>query len=80
LLGCVKVDKDGVVKIPSRRSLLGLAWAEVVGEKEGKESLPAVELRKLPSDFEIPRAPDSTVWKSSEGGREEEGPLFDWAN
>jgi superfamily I DNA/RNA helicase len=26
LLGCVKVTEDGVVKLPSRRSLLGLAW------------------------------------------------------
>jgi ATP-dependent exoDNAse (exonuclease V) beta subunit len=89
LLGCVKVDADGVVKMPSRRSLLGLAWgalgervrlpAAVAGEKEGKESLPAGELRRLPSDFEIPAAPDSTAWKSAEEGREEEGPLFDWA-
>jgi len=36
-------------------------------------------LRRLPSDCEIPQAPDSTVWKSAEEGREEEGPLFDWA-
>jgi ATP-dependent helicase/nuclease subunit A len=89
LLGCVKVDEDGVVKMPSRRSLLGLAWgalgervrlpAAVAAVTEGKESLPAGELRRLPSDFEIPTAPDSTVWKSAEEGREEEGPLFDWA-
>ena len=89
LLGCVKVDEDGVVKMPSRRSLLGLAWgalgervrlpAAVAAVPEAKESLPAGELRRLPSDFEIPWAPDSTAWKSAEAGREEEGPLFDWA-
>jgi ATP-dependent exoDNAse (exonuclease V) beta subunit len=89
LLGCVKVDGDGVVKMPSKRSLLGLAWsaledrvklpAPVAAVAEEKESLPAGELRRLPSDFEIPEAPDSTVWKSPEEGREEEGPQFDWA-
>ncbi len=89
LLGCVKVDDDGVVKMPSKRSLLGLAWsaleervrlpAAVAAVAEGKESLPAGELRRLPSEFEIPQAPDSTAWKSADEGREEEGPLFDWA-
>jgi ATP-dependent exoDNAse (exonuclease V) beta subunit len=89
LLGCVKVDEDGVVKMPSRRSLLGLAWAAVeenvklpaavAAGTEEKESLAGGELRRLPSDFEIPAAPDSTTWKSAEEGREEEGPLFDWA-
>src|SRR5258706_7255719 len=32
LLGRVKVDEDGVMKMPSRRSLLGLAW-EALGEQ-----------------------------------------------
>ncbi len=89
LLGCVKVDGDGVVKMPSRRSLLGLAWsaledrvrlpAAVAAVTEEKESLPAGELRRLPTDFEMPAAPNSTAWKSAQEGREEEGPLFDWA-
>jgi len=89
LLGCVKVDEDGVVKMPSKRSLLGLAWsamedrvklpAAVAVVAEGKESLAGGELRRLPSDFENPEAPPSTLWKSAEEGREEEGPLFDWA-
>ncbi|HJS78118.1 MAG TPA: 3'-5' exonuclease, partial [Burkholderiales bacterium] len=89
LLGVVKVDEDGVVKMPARRSLLGLAWAAlgervrlpaaVAKESEVEESLPAGELRRLPSDFEMPGAPDSTTWKSTEEGREEEAPPFDWA-
>jgi ATP-dependent exoDNAse (exonuclease V) beta subunit len=89
LLGCVKVDEDGVVKMPSRRSLLGLAWSAIADRvrlpaavavvEEGKESLPPGELRRLPSDFQMPPAPDATAWKSAEEGREEEGPLFDWA-
>jgi ATP-dependent exoDNAse (exonuclease V) beta subunit len=88
LLGCVKVDEDGVVKMPSRRSLLGLAWG-VLGEEvrlpaavpavEEKESLPAGELRRLAPDFEMPAVPDSKVWKSPEEGVEGEAPPFDWA-
>jgi hypothetical protein len=84
----VKVDEDGVVKMPSRRSLLGLAWsalgervrlpAAVVAE-EGEETLPAGELRRLSSDFEMPQVPDSTVWKSPEEAGEGEVPPFDWA-
>jgi hypothetical protein len=84
----VQVDEDGVVKMPSRRSLLGLAWG-VLGEEvrlpaavpavEEKESLPAGELRRLAPDFEMPAVPDSEVWKSPEEGVEGEAPPFDWA-
>jgi ATP-dependent exoDNAse (exonuclease V) beta subunit len=89
LLGCVKVDEDGVVKMPSRRSLLGLAWpaledrvrlpAAVVAEPEERESLPAGELRRLPSDFTMPRVPDSNPWKSPAEAGEGDLPPFDWA-
>ncbi|MDH3319650.1 MAG: UvrD-helicase domain-containing protein [Betaproteobacteria bacterium] len=88
LLGCVKVDEDGVVKMPSRRSLLGLAWRALgervklpaaVSAEPVEESLPAGELRRLPSDFEMPPVPMAVAWKAPEEGREEEGPLFDWA-
>ncbi|MGH8702191.1 MAG: UvrD-helicase domain-containing protein, partial [Burkholderiales bacterium] len=100
LLACLKVDEDGVVKMPSKRSLLGLAWgampsiplpvpiageqlthassplagqgntwsgAEGRGEGE-RASLPAGELRRLPADFEMPKAPRATEWKSPEEG------------
>jgi len=88
LLGCVKVDEDGVVKMPSRRSLLGLAWAAVgdevklpaaVSADEVQEPLPAGELRRLPSDFEMPRAPAAAKWEAPEEGREEEQIEFSWA-
>ncbi|MGH8709246.1 MAG: UvrD-helicase domain-containing protein, partial [Burkholderiales bacterium] len=82
LLGCVKVDEHGVVRLPSKRSLLGLAWsalgesvrlpAAVVGEEVGRRPLPAGELRRLPSDFEMPRAPMAVEWSVVEVGREEE--------
>jgi ATP-dependent exoDNAse (exonuclease V) beta subunit len=89
LLGCVKVTEDGVVKLPSRRSLLGLAWpalgdsvklpAAVAEEPEARQSLPAGELRRLPSDFVMPEVPMAVEWRAGEEGREEEGPPFDWA-
>ena len=89
LLGCVKVDEDGVVKMPSRRSLLGLAWgalgesvrlpAAVAKESDEKASLPAGDLRRLPADFKMPEIPMAVEWKVAEEGREEEGPPFDWA-
>ena len=89
LLGCVKVTEDGVVKLPSRRSLLGLAWpalgdsvrlpAAVAEEPEVRQSLPAGELRRLPSDFVMPEVPMGVEWKAVEKGREAEGPPFDWA-
>jgi ATP-dependent helicase/nuclease subunit A len=88
LLGCVKVDEDGVVKMPSRRSLLGLAWAAVgervrlpaaVSAAEVEASLPVGELRRLPSDFVMPEIPAGAEWAAPEEGREEEGPPFDWA-
>jgi len=88
LLGCVKVTEDGVVKLPSRRSLLGLAWAAVgesvrlpaavVGEEVGRVALPAGELRRLPSDFEMPLVPMAVEWKVEEVGREEEEVEFSW--
>lgn len=89
LLGCVKVSEDGVVRLPSRRSLLGLAWgasgetvklpAAVTEEEAGRKPLPAGELRRLPSDFEMPRVPMGVEWRAVDEGREEEGPPFDWA-
>jgi ATP-dependent exoDNAse (exonuclease V) beta subunit len=88
LLGCVKVDGDGVVKMPSKRSLLGLAWEALgegvklpaaVGAEEEQTPLPAGELRRLAPDFRMPPVPDAKVWKSPEEAVEGEAPPFDWA-
>jgi len=89
LLGCLKVSEDGVVKVPSKRSLLGLGWgaleeavrlpAAVVEEEGALESLPAGELRRLASDFEMPEVPLSVEWAAGEDGREEEQIEFSWA-
>jgi len=89
LLGCVSVDEDGVLKLPPRRSLLGLAWealgdrlslpTAVAAEPQQKESLSINELRRLPADFRLPAAPQAVAWQAPEEGREEEAPPFDWA-
>lgn len=50
----------------------------VVGEKEGKESLPTVELRRLSSDCEMPQIPMDVEWTAAEEGREEEQIEFTW--
>jgi ATP-dependent helicase/nuclease subunit A len=75
LLACLKVDEDGVVKMPSKRSLLGIAWGALSenlplpathaeARSADEERLPGDRLRRLPPDFRIPVAPDSTVWRS----------------
>ena len=101
LLACLKVDEDGVVKMPSKRSLLGIAWRALPGipipsplasksVKEGTVSLPldgggqgrgregVGELRRLPADFNMPKAPEASGWTSPEEGRDEEQIEFSW--
>jgi ATP-dependent helicase/nuclease subunit A len=93
LLACLKVDEDGVVKMPSKRSLLGIAWdalpnipIPVRAEGFGQAPSPPVGegrgegvLRRLPADFEMPRAPEATEWKSPLEGREEVAQIeFSW--
>ncbi len=88
LLGCVKVDQHGVLKMPSRRSLLGLAWdaladqialpAATTAEKEQREPLPA-ELKRLPADFKLPDPPEPVKWTAPDEGREEVEIEFSWA-
>jgi len=89
LLGCAKVDEDGVVKMPSRRSLLGLVWgalgdsvrlpAAVARVSDARAPTPAGELKRLPADFQMPQSPIAVEWRAAEAGREAEGPPFDWA-
>ncbi len=88
LLACLKVDEDGVLKMPSKRSLLGIAWraledavrlpVTVVAGSEVKTPMPAGRLRRLPAHYEVPEAPKATEWKSAEKGREEEQIEFSW--
>jgi ATP-dependent helicase/nuclease subunit A len=88
LLGCVKVDEDGVLKKPSRRSLLGIAWdaladqialpAATTAEQEQREPLPD-QLKRLPADFKPPDPPEPVKWTAPEEGREEVEIEFSWA-
>jgi ATP-dependent helicase/nuclease subunit A len=88
LLGCLKVTEDGEVKLPNKRSLLGLAWPALgdavrlpaaAEQEQARKSLPAGELRRLPSDFVMPAVPMAAAWVPPEEGREPEAPPFDWA-
>ena len=88
LLACLKVDEDGVLKMPAKRSLLGIAWralgdavrlpAMVVVDSDVKTPIPAGELRRLPANFVVPEAPVATEWMSPQEGREEEQVEFSW--
>ena len=88
LLASLKVDEDGVMKMPSKRSLLGIAWrafehavrlpAVGVADSVGKESPPSGALHRLPTDFALPAPPAAVQWKSREEGHEEEQVEFSW--
>ena len=94
LLACLKVDKDGVMKMPSKRSLLGIASGAFANiplpsSLAGAHGIPVSDhkgrgggggdLRRLPAEFEIPEAPEATVWKSPDEGREEAEQIeFSW--
>jgi ATP-dependent helicase/nuclease subunit A len=47
-------------------------------ESDERVSLPPGDIRRLPANFQTPKAPDATVWKSREEGREEEQIEFSW--
>jgi ATP-dependent helicase/nuclease subunit A len=90
LLACLNVNDDGVVKIPSRRSLLGIAWRAVAEELRlpapavemkslEQGSLPAGNLRRLSADFVMPNAPHAAQWTApEESGEEPEQIEFSW--
>ncbi len=89
LLACVKVDDHGVLTMPPRRSLLGIAWGAVSehialpapsesGSAKGGPR-PADRLRRLPLDFRICAAPDSARWEGSDRALEAAGQIeFSW--
>ncbi|MGQ0577702.1 MAG: UvrD-helicase domain-containing protein [Betaproteobacteria bacterium] len=88
LLTCLKVDDHGVIKMPFKRSLLGISWrafADAVRlpapaqQKAGEQKfLPSGEIRRLPANFEMPAAPEATEWKSPGEERQEEQVEFSW--
>ncbi|MFH1604709.1 MAG: 3'-5' exonuclease, partial [Pseudomonadota bacterium] len=72
LLGCVRLGEDGVLRAPSKRSLLGQAWSVAAEEFQTSArpepvaaSSPSVEgkaadaLRRLSLDFTLPAPPPS---------------------
>ena len=76
LLGCMKVDEHGVVTMPARRSLLGIAWralSESTGlpapsnpESADGQTHDVDRLRRLPADLDICAAPEPASWDYSD--------------
>ena len=90
LLACLKMDEDGVVKMPSRRSMLGIAWPAladrvklpaqtVPAQQAGGASLPETGLRRLAADFILPAAPDAASWFAPAEARAQVRIEFSWA-
>jgi ATP-dependent exoDNAse (exonuclease V) beta subunit len=87
LLACAKCDEENTAKEPSKRSLLAKIWWQAEQHfgpapedlKQAAEPEPIHDiLRRLPADFKVPSAPNSTAWKSPEDGREESEIEFSW--
>jgi ATP-dependent exoDNAse (exonuclease V) beta subunit len=87
LLACLKLDEHGALKLPSRRSLLGLAWRALGGDvrlpaaaggQPEERALPSARLTRLSADFRLPAVPEPTPWKPPEETREEEPIEFSW--
>jgi ATP-dependent exoDNAse (exonuclease V) beta subunit len=90
LTACAKTDDHGVVKPPTKRSLLARAWAvarEHFPEKLDRvpdfepfnRELPPQTLRRLPAAFKLPPPPAPAQWSAPPEGREEAQIEFSWA-
>lgn len=94
LLGCVKLDDNGVVRAPSKRSLLAQAWsvAEAAFQAPTLPDATATavganaragdgnSLRRLASNFALPAAPPPVRWCAPEEIRGAEHAIeFSWA-
>jgi len=90
LLGRAKLDSQGAVKRPAKRSLLSQAWFEAEShfnpadapaaapetEAEVREDL----LWRLPAGFAVPVAPAAVQWDAPPEDRAEAAPIeFSWA-
>lgn len=90
LLACLKIDEDGVVKMPARRSLLGIAWPALAdrvklpaqplaAQPAGGVQQPAAGLRRLAAGFILPAAPAAAPWSPGAEARAEVRIEFSWA-
>lgn len=89
LLACLKIDEHGVVKMPSRRSMLGIAWPALANRVKlpappvpalpaSAASLPAPGLRRLAAGLTLPAAPDAAPWSGAAEARDEVRIEFSW--
>jgi ATP-dependent helicase/nuclease subunit A len=75
LIACLSVDGQGAPAMPSRRSLLGIAWpaisqhiaptAQPQAHPVAIGRLPVDPLRKLPADFRLCAPPDPAAWPNA---------------
>lgn len=90
LLACLNINEDGVVKMPARRSLLGIAWPALAdrvklpaqpaaAQPAGGVQPPAAGLRRLAAGFILPAAPDAAPWSPGAQARAEVRIEFSWA-
>ena len=89
LSAVLKTDEEGAVKPPSKRSLLGRAWAYAASQlpaslppqpaPEAEHVRPPQTLYRLPADFKLPPPPAPVRWTPPPETREEEPIEFSWA-
>ncbi len=92
LLGCTKLDKEGNVANPNKRSLLSKAWfaaadhfpdvphaLPAANDDEGEVRPTADVIHRLPADFAFPAAPAPAAWASPPEGRDADDQIeFSW--
>ncbi len=89
LLGCTKCDKDGEIKAPGKRSLLGKAWAIAAAHASAGSSAPATDgdapkppqvLTRLASTCEFPALPAAAQWQAPPDDEHDKEVIeFSWA-
>ncbi|HEV7821213.1 MAG TPA: 3'-5' exonuclease, partial [Burkholderiales bacterium] len=89
LLGCTRCDKDGDVKAPGKRSLLGKAWAIAEAHATAGSSAPASPsvalkppqvLTRLTTAFAFPALPPAAQWQAPPDDEHDKEVIeFSWA-
>jgi ATP-dependent helicase/nuclease subunit A len=88
LLGSAKMKEDGTVGEPESRSFLKLLWPVVAGQfanpslgQESKQAQNARTIRRLPTTWRVPPAPQPVEWERPRMERMQRPKVaFDWVN
>ncbi|MBI3372302.1 MAG: UvrD-helicase domain-containing protein [Betaproteobacteria bacterium] len=90
LLGCARVDRNGEIAVPAKRSLLSVGWFEAerhfdppgahAPEVEGAVAPRADTIRRLAHGFALPCVPTPVAWQAPPEGRDAAEEIeFSWA-